>query len=112
MHRFQAPLSTGAVSSSIQAEPASSGESGACAAQSRDTFQSCRNKACGNPLPKKRVTKLNTRKDTACLQGRGQRQEIRQTSRNKAASAQCRLQTSESPGAASLRNKLSARADR
>src|SRR5215475_13874690 len=65
-------------------------EKRACAAQPRDTFQSCRNKACGNPLPKTSVTKPNTRKDTACLQGRGQWHEIRQTSRNKAASAQCR----------------------
>src|SRR5262245_64810661 len=39
-------------------------EKRACAAQPRDTFQSCRNKACGNPLPKTSVTKPNTQEKT------------------------------------------------
>src|SRR5262245_15221900 len=50
------------------AEPASSWN---CAAQSRDTFQSCRNKAYGNPLPQWRVTKLTQEKTQRVFKGEG-----------------------------------------
>jgi len=57
MHKFQVPLSTGWRCPAPPRGTRIVMEKRACAAQPRDTFQSCRNKACGNPLPKTSVTK-------------------------------------------------------